>query len=63
MLRPQAAELFIYCKKRQDVLYLKRWRKGENLPLYWVKGRGHNSNTDRPDEINGEIEKFTDNLL
>lgn len=33
----------------------KQWAKGENLPIRWIAGAGHNSNTDRPDDINDII--------
>lgn len=34
----------------------RRWSAGEGLELAWVAGAGHNSNTDRPDEVNRIIE-------
>ncbi len=36
----------------------RRWAKGENLPLEWIPEAGHNSNTDRPDIVNGLIRNF-----
>lgn len=36
----------------------KRWAAGEKLPLTWIAGAGHNSNTDCPGEVNGLIEAF-----
>lgn len=36
----------------------RRWAAGENLPLAWIEGAGHNSNTDRPDEVNALIAEF-----
>ena len=38
--------------------YNHAWAKGTGLPLAWIKGAGHNSNTDRPDEINALIAQF-----
>ena len=38
----------------------RRWAAGENLPIHWIAGAGHNSNTDCPDEINSMIEHFID---
>ncbi len=38
--------------------YNKRWQKESGLPLHWIRGAGHNSNTDRPEEINGLIADF-----
>lgn len=36
----------------------RRWAAGENLPIRWISGAGHNSNTDRPEEINTIIKSF-----
>ncbi|HIY82387.1 alpha/beta fold hydrolase [Rubneribacter sp.] len=38
--------------------YNKRWAAGEDLPLYWVAGAGHNANTDAPDEVSALIRAF-----
>jgi len=35
-----------------------RWAYEEELPIKWIAGAGHNSNTDRPDEINAAIESL-----
>ncbi len=43
--------------------YNKKWAAGENLPIYWIRDAGHNSNTDRPDEVNKIIEEFVDDKL
>ncbi len=43
--------------------YNRAWAGGENLPIRWIAGAGHNSNTDRPDEINTVIEEFVAGLL
>lgn len=42
--------------------YNRRWASEERLPIYWVKDAGHNSNTDRPDEVNGMIRQFINTL-
>ena len=42
--------------------YNKRWAEKEGLPIYWIAGAGHNSNTDKPEEINALIESFADSL-
>ncbi len=42
--------------------YNRAWAKGENLPIQWIAGAGHNSNTDCPDEINRLIETFVKSL-
>ncbi len=40
--------------------YNARWEKRERgkITFCWVADAGHNANTDRPDTVNGEIEKF-----
>ncbi len=38
--------------------YNRRWAKKEGLPIYWIKNAGHNSNTDKPEEINSIIREF-----
>ena len=38
--------------------YNRAWAKGEGLPLVWVPGAGHNSNTDDPQMVNKQIEDF-----
>jgi pimeloyl-ACP methyl ester carboxylesterase len=35
--------------------YNREWTKKTGLPLAWIAGAGHNSNTDRPDEVNALI--------
>ncbi|MGI5084916.1 alpha/beta fold hydrolase [Treponema putidum] len=44
--------------KRHD----KKWTKLTGLPLIWIEGAGHNSNTDKPEEVNQIIENFVDGL-
>lgn len=41
----------------------RRWAKGEGLPIEWIRGAGHNSNTDRPDIINELINGFLNEKL
>ena len=38
------------------VRYNRAWHKKTGIPLHWIEGAGHNSNTDRPDEVNALIE-------
>ncbi len=38
--------------------YNKRWAKGEKLTVYPIADAGHNSNTDKPEEVNKIIENF-----
>ena len=40
------------------VRYNKAWHKNTSIPLEWIKGAGHNSNTDKPDIVNRLIENF-----
>ena len=40
------------------IRYNRAWHKNTNIPLHWINGAGHNSNTDRPDEVNKLIEEF-----
>lgn len=44
------------------IRYNKAWHKKTKIPLNWIEDAGHNSNTDKPDEINKLIKKFIDNL-
>jgi len=38
--------------------YNRRWTKQDGHPLVWLKGAGHNSNTDVPEQVNRLIEDF-----
>lgn len=40
------------------IRYNKAWHKTTGLPLEWIAGAGHNSNTDSPEVINRLIERF-----
>lgn len=40
------------------IRYNKAWHKNTGIPLEWIKGAGHNSNTDEPETINKLIENF-----
>lgn len=42
--------------------YNKRWTKETGLPIAWIKDAGHNSNTDKPEEVNKIIENFIKGL-
>lgn len=42
--------------------YNRNWHKETGLPLKWIKGAGHNSNTDRPEEINALIKEFAEGI-
>lgn len=38
--------------------YNRMWTKKEDLPLIWIEGAGHNSNTDKPKQVNRLILNF-----
>lgn len=42
--------------------YNKAWQQISGIPVKWIEGAGHNSNTDQPQEINRLIEGFTAQL-
>ena len=42
--------------------YNRRWAKKGGLPVYWIKDAGHNSNTDKPEEVNQIIRNFVRSL-
>ena len=43
------------------IRYSRNWHKRSGIPLHWIEDAGHNSNTDKPDIINGLIESFLEN--
>lgn len=42
--------------------YNKRWAQKEKLRLEWIKGAGHNANTDDPDRVNRLMMEFVESL-
>ena len=42
--------------------YNRRWAQKEGLPVCWIRDAGHNSNTDRPEEVNQTIREFIQTL-
>jgi pimeloyl-ACP methyl ester carboxylesterase len=42
------------------IRYNKAWHKNTGIPLEWIKDAGHNSNTDRPEIVNGLIEELVE---
>ena len=42
--------------------YNREWTKQEGHKLIWLKGAGHNSNTDAPDTVNQLIEEFINSI-
>lgn len=44
------------------IRYNKAWHEKTGIPIEWIKGAGHNSNTDEPEQINRLIEAFIDRM-
>ena len=42
--------------------YNRRWAKKEGLQIFWIRDAGHNSNTDKPEEVNRIIREFAEGL-
>ncbi|MBO5998405.1 MAG: alpha/beta hydrolase [Lachnospiraceae bacterium] len=40
------------------IRYNKAWHKKTGIPIEWIEGAGHNSNTDAPEKVNQLIEKL-----
>ncbi|MCR5000764.1 MAG: alpha/beta hydrolase [Lachnospiraceae bacterium] len=40
------------------IRYNKAWHKNTGIPIEWIKGAGHNSNTDAPEIVNQLIERL-----
>lgn len=40
------------------IRYNKAWHKETKIPIAWIKGAGHNSNTDKPEVVNELIERL-----
>ncbi len=38
--------------------YNRRWAEKEGIPVFWISDAGHNSNTDKPEEVNRIIQDF-----
>ena len=41
-----------------SIRYNKAWHRDTGIPLEWISGAGHNSNTDQPELVNRLIEAF-----
>ena len=41
-----------------SIRYNKAWSRRTGLRLEWIKGAGHNANTDAPERVNALIEGF-----
>ena len=57
---PACPVLLISGKKDRQItnIYNRRWAAGAGKSVHWIEGAGHNSNADRPEEINRLIETF-----
>ena len=44
------------------IRYNRAWHKETKIPLKWMKGAGHNSNTDNPGLVNRLIEKLAEEI-
>ena len=44
------------------IRYNKAWHKITGIPIEWIEGAGHNSNTDKPEEINRLIESLIEKI-
>ena len=45
------------------IRYNKACHRNTKIPLTWIEGAGHNSNTDKPQQVNRLIEEFVANIL
>ena len=45
------------------IRYNKAWHKNTNIPIEWIKGAGHNSNTDKPEIVNELIEELIKQIV
>ena len=56
----------LLCGERDGTGFVKRynqmWAEREQYPLVWVPDAGHNANTDAPESVNKQIERFLLNL-
>lgn len=44
------------------IRYNRAWHKKTGIPIAWIADAGHNSNTDRPEEVNALIEELVGRL-
>ena len=45
------------------IRYNREWQRKTEIPLKWIEGAGHNSNTDKLEMINSLLEEFFSNIL
>lgn len=44
------------------IRYNRAWHRKTGIPIEWIRGAGHNSNTDAPEQVNRLIENFVISL-
>lgn len=44
------------------IRYNRAWHERSGIPLEWIGGAGHNSNTDEPEVVNALIQRFAEGL-
>ncbi len=44
------------------IRYNREWHRRTGIPIEWIRGAGHNSNTDAPDTVNRLIGEFLEKL-
>ncbi|WP_165062092.1 alpha/beta fold hydrolase [Adlercreutzia sp. ZJ154] len=42
--------------------YNREWSKRKGIPIHWIEGAGHNSNTDKPNAVNSLLDEFVKSL-
>ena len=45
------------------IRYNREWHRKMEIPLKWIEGAGHNSNTDKLEMSNSLLEEFFSNIL
>jgi len=57
----------LICGEKDKAGYTKRyniaWANRSDLPIRWIPGAGHNSNTDKPELVNSIIREFLKDIL
>lgn len=43
--------------------YNKAWHNATGIPIEWIPGAGHNSNTDAPEIVNSLIDSFVESII
>ena len=44
------------------IRYNKAWHRNTGIPIEWIRGAGHNSNTDEPELVNRLIQRFLEQI-